>query len=315
MLHKSNSFHYQQINTKESKTVSVTKESFAPRKEKGTTYTIIKTVKKTSVPKVENKGLDHKNISSNKYSENYSSYSKINKIQEGKSSRVNITEEKKSRRETSVKKCICGKDERNCTCGNKSHITIRGSSGVKNNLKSSYGNKSTFENLNCTCGIDHSKIKITETKTIIKSGNKKCVCGKKICTCGNEQKGNINKNTFVKKNENKTRVNSVENSSKKDEKKTTYKISQTRVKSEKRNYQSKIEKKRICDENMGCICGCTCDCTCVCTCRELQELEEERRRKQKLLEEQKLKRERERKRLEEERKKKMMEEIRIKREY
>jgi hypothetical protein len=273
MLPKSNSYYYQQINTRESKKISVTKESYAPRTENGSTYTIIKTVKKTLIPKGEDEclcGLDHKNLSSNKYSKNYSSYSKLNKFQEGKSSRVSTTTEKKSRVENSEKRNV---------------------------------NRTSFKDeRNCTCGKDHSKSKITETKIIIKSGAKKCLCGKKICTCDNEQKGNMNIKTFVKKNENKTRVNSLENYRKKEEKKTTYKINQSQVKSEKRIYQ---EKKCTCDENKGCLCGCTCENTFVCTCGEIHELEEEeKRRKQKLLEEQRLKRERERKRLEEEERKK-----------
>ena len=210
MFNKTKEYYYEQINDKENKKINIIKETTTPRDKKDVTYTIIKTVKKTYAPKgIDDDcicGHDYKEFSSNKYSKNYSSYSNISNKKQTKYSSADyknnvsnknnkcicgkmrctcgdVAQEKKYRgrsvetrniNTSCIKKCTCGKDGKNCICGRGSQVYSREKNEVKTSIQSS-GKICTCGKLYCTCGLDHSKVNITQSTNIKKSNDKKCI--------------------------------------------------------------------------------------------------------------------------------------------
>ena len=240
MYKKTSEYHYQKISNKgDGKKISIMTDTYKPRIENDYTITTIKTVTSSKNGGECLCGLDHDKLSTNKYSKNYSSYSNILKdkknlkctcfecdhiygsknnkctcglCKDEKYTKISISNEKKTRGRSvetrnlnkyTLKKCICGEDEKNCTCNQNSSIK----SNKVTSLIKSYSNIKptatlstkicTCGDIRCTCGKDHSSsiTKISQTKnlkTIL--GSKKCTCGKKLCTCSQNQ--DISKKTY-----------------------------------------------------------------------------------------------------------------------
>ena len=203
MSRKSTEYSYQKINGGTKKTIIETKIS-KPRIEKDTYVTIIKTVKKFNIGG-DNSGIDLDRKKQSSYSNE--KYTKIN-VSNDRKSRVKSVDTRSSK-QYDEKKCTCGldhsksitkvenvninKNRRNVSSSNvytskfgsgNTSITDKNIQKTRVSSVDTYRHKAKEEQ-KCTCGLDHSKI-VTQYSyyNLYNNGydsNYGCTCG---CICG-----------------------------------------------------------------------------------------------------------------------------------